>query len=200
MKVKHIKRSDYAIQEDIAITKEKGTKINSAKFWDEPLSIPRNGSQSENLWRKVKKVILNPDFKSEALSWKGEDLTSDINMNKLSTVDVGWLSSESNDNISLIENNSGSDIALLELYPESYSDVDGAVLPACLPAFREGKNENDYDRGKCIDIIKIIQSCNIASLYHCIIVTSHHFIIVSLYHCTLHFFLQFNGRIKLRRD
>lgn len=42
---------------------------------------------------------------------------------------------------------SGSDIALLELYPESYSEVDGAVIPACLPAPGKRKNEDDYDKG-----------------------------------------------------
>ena len=42
---------------------------------------------------------------------------------------------------------SGSDIALLELYPESYSEVDGAVMPACLPAPGKRKNEDDYDQG-----------------------------------------------------
>jgi len=107
-KVKHIKRDED--EEKNTIVKEIGTHIDPSKFWEKPLSFSRNGSDPMPFWRKVKKIFLNPDFVSEALSWKG------------------------------------SDLALLELYPESYSDVNGKVLRICLPAPGGPDNEDDYDR------------------------------------------------------
>ena len=71
LKVKHIKRDED--EEKNTIVKEIGTHIDPSKFWEKPLSFSRNGSDSMPFWRKVKKIFLNPDFVSEALSWKGED-------------------------------------------------------------------------------------------------------------------------------
>ena len=43
---------------------------------------------------------------------------------------------------------SGGDLALLELYPETYSEIEGKVIPACLPDPDDDEDLDNTERGK----------------------------------------------------
>ena len=43
---------------------------------------------------------------------------------------------------------SGGDLALLELYPETYSEIEGKVIPACLPEPEDEEDLDNTERGK----------------------------------------------------
>ena len=70
MKVVNFKRDDQGNQQLYGIQKESGTKAGQSHFWDKPIKF-KTKEESTGLWRKVKRVIVHPDFKSGALLWKG---------------------------------------------------------------------------------------------------------------------------------
>ena len=70
MKVVNFNRDDEGDQLHYGILKESGTKARQSHFWDKPIKF-KTKEESTELWRKAKRVIVNSDFVSEALSWKG---------------------------------------------------------------------------------------------------------------------------------
>ena len=42
----------------------------------------------------------------------------------------------------------GGDLALMELYPEAYSQIDGKVIPACLPNPGNDEDPDNIEQGE----------------------------------------------------
>ena len=85
-----------------------------------------------DLWRKVKKVVVHSEFISEELSWKGR-------LKRIKYLQI------------FSKYYSGGDLALLELYPETYSEIEGKVIPACLPDPEDDEDLDNTERGKYPD-------------------------------------------------
>ena len=66
------KRDDLNGQIEYGIKKEGGTKVSKSQFWKKPLNFKKDATvDMDDLWRKVKKVVVHSEFISEELSWKG---------------------------------------------------------------------------------------------------------------------------------
>ena len=129
MKVAKFKRDDLNGQMEYGIKKEGGTKVGKSHFWKKPLTFKKDATVGmDDLWRKVKKVIVHKEFISEELSWKGGRA---INLKKCRIFFY-----------------SGNDLALMELYPETYSEIEGKVIPACLPDPGDDEDLDDTEQGE----------------------------------------------------
>ena len=48
----------------------------------------------------------------------------------------------------IIKYYTGGDLALMELYPEAYSQIDGKVIPACLPNPGNDEDPGNIEQGE----------------------------------------------------